>query len=118
MLVQHFGVPSVLGQKFRVSLECTHLEIGVNVNPLTVPYAIYGELATFCWFKSLWERLWHYGFEIHLDYPIIPFPRKKDAIMVDLFLAAGCIGAELRSFNRVCIKLQMLFLSDITTANG
>ena len=54
---------------------------------------------------------------MHLDYPIIPLPREKDALIVDLFLAAGCLGAELRSLNRVRIKLQMLFLSDITAAN-
>ena len=118
MLVQHFGVPSILGQKFRASLECMQLEVGVNVNPLTVSYAIYGELATFSWYKSLWERLWHYGFTVHLDYPIIPLPRERDALIVDLFLAAGCLGAELRSLNRVRIKLQMLFLSDIVAANG
>ena len=118
MLVQHFGVPSILGQKFWASLECMQLEVGVHVNPLTVSYAIYGELATFSWYKSLWERLWHYGFKVHLDYPIIPLPREKDALIVDLFLAAGCLGAELRSLNRVRIKLQMLFLSDITAANG
>ena len=83
------------------------LEIGVNVNPLTVSYAGYGEMATFYWFKSLWEQLWHCGFKIHLDYPVVPLPREHDVAIMDLFIAAGYIGADLQSLNYVRIKLQM-----------
>lgn len=82
MLVQHFGVPSILGHKFQASLECLQLEIGVNYNPLKAPYHIYNVFATPCWFKSLWERLCHYGFEVSLDYPPIPLPRGRDALLV------------------------------------
>jgi hypothetical protein len=112
MLLQHYGVPSTLGKKFQASIECLQLEVGVNVNPLTVSYDIYGSLATTCWVKTLWERLWVYRFQVTMDYPDIPFPREKDALMVDLF------RSELRSLNRVHLHLQMLFLLDIVLANG
>ena len=118
MLLQHYGVPSTLGKKFQASLECLQLEVGVNVNPLTISYDIYGSLATTCWVKTLWERLWVYRFQVTMDYPDIPFPREKDALMVDLFRSAGWKGEELRSLNRVRLHLQMLFLSDIVLANG
>jgi hypothetical protein len=73
---------------------------------------------TYCWFKILWERLWHYQFTVHLFHPEIPLPRERDALMIDLFIAAGHTGEELRGLNRCRIKLQMLFLSDTMTANG
>jgi len=92
--------------------------VGVNVNPLTISYDIYGSLATTCWVKTLWEKLWVYRFQVTMDYPDIPFPREKDALMVDLFRSAGWKGEELRSLNRVRLHLQMLFLSDIVLANG
>ena len=51
MLIQHFGVPTVLGKKFSASLEAHQLEIGSLGNPLIVPYSKYHYLATSCWFK-------------------------------------------------------------------
>ena len=87
------------------------------MNPLTLPYAVYGPLATYCWFKILWEGLWYYGFLVYLFYPTIPLPRERDALMVDLFLAAWYSGEELHHLNCVRLYLQMLFLSDIVLAN-
>ena len=72
MLVQPFGMPSKLGKKFRVSLECMQLKVGVNINPLTLPFGTCGPLATYCWFKILGERLCYYGFLVYLFYR--PFP--------------------------------------------
>ena len=45
-------------------------------------------LATECWFKRVWERLAHYVFEIHMDYPTLKAPRVRDkpimvAVMAD-----------------------------------
>ena len=118
MLIQHFGVPTILGRKFTASLEALQLEIGTNRNPLEVPFRTHGTLATPCWFKSFWERLHFYKFEIHLDVAIIPWPRENDALVVDLFLAAEKTGTELLGLNRCRIKTETLFLSDVATADG
>lgn len=116
MLIQHFGVPSVLGRKFRASLEALQLEVGVNTNPLNLDYSKYEMLATRCWFKSVWERMWYYSFTAHLELEPIPFPREGDSLMSTLFLERP---TEVRiALNRCRIRLEMLFLSDIVTANG
>ena len=83
MLTQHFGAPTVLGNKFRASLEALQLELGTNGNPLSLDYSVYKCLATPCWFKVVWERLWYYCFDMHLDYPTIPFPRERDELRRD-----------------------------------
>ena len=118
MLVQHFGVPSVLGRKFSASLEALQLELGTNGNPLDLDFDRYGDLATPCWFKSLWERMWAYNFRIHLTCEEIPFPRKGDKLLVEILLEEGHTGDGLRQLNRVRIYLQMIFLSDIAAADG
>ena len=81
MLVQHVGVSSVLGKKFKASLEAMQLETGLDVNPLNCSYEKYGDLATSCWFKILCERLWHYKFIIHLHHPETPLPREREREM-------------------------------------
>ena len=88
-----------MGKKFKASLEAMQLEAGLNVNPLTCPYKKYGSLVTYCWFKILWERLWHYRFTVHLHHPEIPLPRERDELIINLFIAAGIAGKELRSLN-------------------
>ena len=118
MLVQHYGVSSVLGRKFSASLEALQLEIGTNQNPLELDFDRYGDLATPCWLKSLWERMSAYNFHIYMKHEEIPFPRERDRLLVEIFLGEEYVGEELRQLNRVRIFLQMLFLSDIATADG
>ena len=67
MLIQHFGVPSVLGQKFQASLEALQLKVGVNTNPLNLDYSRYEMLPMRCWCKTVWERMCYYSFTLHLD---------------------------------------------------
>ena len=55
LLVQHFGMPSIVGRKMVASMEALQLEIGCPGNPLELDYMVYGVLATRCWLKSLWE---------------------------------------------------------------
>ena len=118
MIVQHFGVPSTLGKKFRASLEALQLEIGSRGNPLLCSYALLHDLVTPCWFKTFWERLDYFGYELYLDYPDLDLPRQHDVTMMDIFVAAGESGEGLKSLNRCRLKMELLFLSDGTTANG
>ena len=101
MMIQHFGAPStLLGLKFRASLEALHLELGTRGNPLHAPYPALRILATPCWFKTFWERLWAYRFDIHLDYPDLELPREHNAMILDILLSARKSGSELVSLNR------------------
>ena len=48
----------------------------------------------------------------------IPLPHERDALLQDMFINAGYQGADLGRLNRVRLRLEILFLSDITTTNG
>lgn len=53
-----------------------------------------------------------------MDYPVQPLPRENDMLLVDMFIRSGYTGDELISLNRCRLARQMLFLSDMATANG
>ena len=73
-------------------------------------------LATCCWFKTLWERMWYYHSTLHLDLEPIPPPHEGDALMSFLFLG---LPLETRlSLNRCRISHRMFWQLDIVTANG
>ncbi len=54
MVVQHFGIPSILGQKFQALLECLQLEVGTNINLVRLEYRKCKHLVTDCWLTTLW----------------------------------------------------------------
>jgi len=116
MLIQHYGAETTLARKITASLEALQLEIGCVGSPFAENYDELHLLATACWAKSLWERLYYYKFKIHLDYPPLPLPRKCDTLVVRLFWDAGYRGQQLQALNRCRLALKLLFLSDIATA--
>ncbi len=116
IVVHNFGVPSILGQKFQTFLECLQLEVGTNINPLTLEYSKYKHVVTDCWFTKLWERLERYKFSIHLFTPVIPLPQERDQLITDVFFELDCKIEEQQSLNRFRLKWERLFMSDIVTA--
>ena len=118
MFLQHYGMDSSLAGKFRASLEALQLELGCAGCPLDADFSRFGHLATPCWVKSLWERLAHYGFRLHVRYPTLTPPRDGDVFLMQVFSQAGVQGVRLRSLNRCRIHLEAMFLSDLCSANG
>ena len=87
MFLQHYGMDSTLGHKFRASLEALQLEIGCSGCPLAMNFDRYGILATPCWMKSLWERLSHFDFKLHVKYPSLEPQREGDSLIMEFFLS-------------------------------
>ena len=119
MVLQHFGVMSILGRKFQASLEALQLELGTDGNPLDLAFADYGFLATECWWKRVWERMDHYDFQMRLDYPVLPAPRINDRLFSALYIQNSDYSFQERiSLNRCRNAKELLWLSDGTTADG
>ena len=118
MFLQHYGMDSTLGHKFRASLEALQLEIGCSGCPLAMNYDRYGILATPCWMKSFWERLWHFDFKLHVKYPSLEPPREGDSPIMEFFFRAGYKGKRLLQLNRCRVVLKAIFVSDLTSADG
>ncbi len=118
MFIQHYGAGTTLAKKFTVLLKALQLELGCTGNPLWENFDEKDLLATECWVKSFWERLYHYPFEIHLIYPSLVMPCQHDHLLVEMFLVAGYKGLQLQGLNRCRLALRLLFLLNITTACG
>ena len=48
----------------------------------------------------------------------IPYPRERDKVVMGIIIAAGMAKAEVRSLNRCRGFLGVIFLSDMSTADG
>ena len=118
LFLQHYDTPSTLGKKLTISLQCLQLEAGTNGCPLLTPYHPMGPLTTPSWVRSFWQGLDYYNVKMNIDYPVQPIPREEDDLLCNIFCCADPSSVELLSLNRCRIVWELLFLSDMTSANG
>ena len=66
----------------------------------------------------LWKTLQVTGFQVHLKYSELPLPRRGDVVVMEYATSMGLDKEDLLSMSRVKGKLNVIFLSDMTTADG
>ena len=87
--------------------------------PFDLEYRDWHYLAPLSWINMLWRTLQVMGFELHLEYETIPLPRTGDVLMMDkLREMTGNDETQLKALARVRGSLNVMFLSDIVTADG
>jgi hypothetical protein len=104
--------------KLRTLLEALQLEIGSRGNPLEENYSWFGHLATDTWLSALWERIWTYNFELHLNYQTLPLPRESDIKITEILVGQWVRGKAMASLNRCRLAHKAIFLPCISTADG
>ncbi|KAL7524534.1 hypothetical protein ACHAXR_000614, partial [Thalassiosira sp. AJA248-18] len=109
---------SPLGITLTASLEELQLEIGVQGCPLTYDYEIWGHLAEHSWIKALWEKVYRLDIDLRLDYADLQPPRETDRCLMEVCVEAGLRGKQLLQVNRARICQEVVFISDIASANG
>ena len=116
--LQHYNSSSIIGNKLTCSLHLLQLQLGTNGNPLLQSFKKFGHLAPISWIRSYWESLDKYPIRLHLTYDAIPLPRQFDDTIMS-FLQQHLNSESLRtSINRCHCYLHLLFLSDISNADG
>ena len=118
LLLQHYAMDSLLGDKFRAMTCWLQLEIGTDLSPFALPYEKWSSLATQSWHKMLWRTLCWSGVEVYLHSVEIPLPRVNDDTIMAFAMQHGVVGVDLVRLNRCRLWLNLLFLSDIITADG
>ncbi len=117
-LFQHYHTPSNISKKLDMSLRYLQLQIGTPHNPLTLDYKKQGFLALLLWVKMLWRLLQHFDITLHMNFPSVPHQCKQDQVLMDIIQECDLAQAKVKSLNRCRGKLEAIFLSDITTADG
>jgi hypothetical protein len=118
LFLQHWGMPSPIGQMLQTSMEALQLEIGCVGCPLQEPFHPMGALTTHCWLRSFWEVVDKYRLSLEIEYKEIPLPRENDVTITSIAISQGFSDDDLLSITRCRLKCCSVFLSDITRASG
>ena len=118
LLQQHYENGSLLSKKLSISLAYLQLQLGTNVCPFDLDYDRWSLFAPLSWVKMLWRTLHVCGFELHLRYDEMTFPRRRDRIVMEMAMEMISDKNVLESIARVRGFLNVIFLSDIVTADG
>jgi len=106
MLLQHYHTSTNLSRKLDASLRYLQLQLGMPHNPITLDYDKWGHLAPLSWVKMLWRLLHH--FNVH----------QRDQVVMELIFGKNIDKNTIRSLSRCHGTLEIIFLSDMTTADG
>ncbi len=118
MLLQHYLTPTNLSRKLDASLRYLQLQLGTLHNPITLDYNKWGYLAPLSWVKMLWRWLYHFNIHLHMECATILSPRERDQVVMELILGKVLDKKLIGSLSRCRGSLEVIFLSDRTTADG
>jgi hypothetical protein len=74
MLLQHYHTSTALSKKLEASFRYLQLQLGTPYNPITLPFEKWGYLVPLLWVKMLWQSLDKFNIQLHMKYPMLPFP--------------------------------------------
>ena len=118
LLQQHYENGTLLSSKLSTSLAYLQLQLGTNVCPFDLEYDKWSHFAPLSWVKMLWRTLHVCGFQLHLRYDEIPLPRSNDKVIMELAMEMNLDKEMLKSIARVRGFSNVIFLSNIVTADG
>lgn len=118
LFLQHWEMPSPIGNLLRASMELLHLEVGCTGCPLGEAYHPIGPIITHSWLRSFWEVVAEYNLQVLVNYPELELPWSNDRTIMSIALLFGYEGDALLSINRCRMFLCAIFFSDLATANG
>ena len=75
-------------------------------------------MAPLSWVKMLWLTLQVTDFQVHLKYDELPYPRRRDVVVMEFTMSMGLDKENIMSMSRAKGRLGVIFLSDMTTADG
>ncbi len=87
-------------------------------NPLALDYNKWGHLAPLFWVKMLWRSLHYFNILLHMESQPIPLPRERDQVVMEIMFGKNLAMNTIRGLSQCRGALEMIFLSDMRTANG
>jgi hypothetical protein len=84
-----------------------------------LPYTAYSHSTDGGWLVSVWNFLFTTGLQIQIKRALVTQPpRKADMAIMDFFISLNLKPKQLKILNRCRVYLQILFVSDICSADG
>jgi hypothetical protein len=117
-LLMHYGCPSNIGEKMKISFHQLVIELGMTDQPFQLSYKLFKNHVTWSWLVSVWEKCELYGVKIVMNDIPLELPRERDKWLMAEFLRLGFSKKDLERLNRVRLYMQVLFLSEVLGASG
>jgi hypothetical protein len=93
--------------------------VGSSTLFFNLPFTIYGHSTDGRWLSSIWQFLNSIGFQLYIKQAQPPYPpRQNDIALMDYFVSLRLKPKLLRVLNGCRIYLQVIYLSDICSADG
>jgi hypothetical protein len=117
-ILRESSMTSITGELMRAAMEQLCLEIGLGGVLREWSYPSYGQNATSCWLQTVWKFCSQHDLFIHDKCPQLQRARQNDHFLMDVFLAHGYTGNNLKMLNNCRMWLKTITTADVTTADG
>jgi hypothetical protein len=119
LFIGHLKLGDENGRLILSTLSHMQLSIGSHQPFLNTPFTVYGKLVEPNWITSIWFYANSKNIKIDVEQQWLPtLEREGDTTIIDTALTFNLTNLQLRQINTCRIYLQVITISDITTANG
>ena len=109
---------SMTGDLIKATMEQIRLECGLVNRFCLKDLDILQDVGTNCWLRDLFMYLKINKMVMHDDLPLLEPFRSNDKSIIESFVLNGFKRIELKMLNECRMFFQVIFLSEITTADG
>ncbi len=118
-LLGHLRLRDKTANLILIDVSYLQLIVGSTTLFFNLPFHQYSHSAEGGWLVSIWQFLHSIKFQLHIRRAYIPVvPRKGDKALMDYFVSKHYKPKLLKILNRCRLYLQVIFVSDISSADG
>jgi hypothetical protein len=118
-LIGHLYLQDKTADLFLIDISTIQLIVGSTTQFFNLPYHSYHMLVEPSWLRSIWCLIDNLQFRVALCQAYVPsISRVRDCSIIDKFATLRLPKTDMQRLNRCRLYLQVLHLSDITSADG
>jgi hypothetical protein len=119
LLLGHLRRRDETGQLILIAISHLQLQVGSAKPFFTLPYPHYARWIDSTWLTAIWKHTVQLQMQVEVEHHWLPtLTRENDIMLMDLFMTLNFSHSQLKLINNCRLFLQVLTLSDITSADG
>ena len=108
-----------VGDLILIAISHLQIHIGSGTPFFALPYPTYAKWIDHTWLSSIWKHTHQLAITVEVErHWTTHRARENDVFLMDEFLKYNFSSQQLKQINTCRIFLQVILLSDITTADG
>jgi hypothetical protein len=119
LLLGHLQLRDETGQLILITISHLQLWVGSAKTFFALPYPHYALWIHHNWLMAIWKHTVQLQMQVEVEHHWLPkLLREHDLMLMDFFMTLNFSPSQLQLINRCRLFLQVLTLSDITSADG